>query len=71
MADDRLETFVPLGVLGLPEFDRPVGTRRDQHVKTVNLGANELSNFTLVRLRRVKFNLLMLLALLDKVLAVN
>ena len=35
------------------------------------MSANELSDFTFVRLRRIQFNLLVLLALLDEIFVID
>ena len=51
MADDRLEALIALSVLGLPEFDCTVCTCGDQDIKTIDLSADKLSDFTFVRLR--------------------
>jgi len=53
--DDCLEALVLL-FLGLPELDRAIGTGRDQHVESIDLGVNEFPNHAFMSLGGVKLH---------------
>lgn len=51
MTNNRLKALVTLSILRLPQFDGSVGTCRNKHVKAVDLGVDEFSNFAFMGLR--------------------
>ena len=71
MADDCLEALVAFGVHRLPQLDGAIGRGRDKDPHVLDLGEDELADFTLVRLGRSQLHLLVFFARLHQVLAVH